>query len=157
VPIGFAANWGEVRIYSLDLFQSPKLSTVSSSDELVPTPWQRLDENRISRVVTKCVPDVENVALQHLRLNIGIRPDRVEKFILRHQPARMIHETSKKAIAVQHVISFLNPRRSPEVTHLYSDRLTHPEGPSRCPQNDGKQALSSPPEAGCVIPVNKPG
>jgi hypothetical protein len=31
-----------------------------------------------------------------------------------------------------------SPRRSPEVTHLCSDRLTHLEVPGRCPQNDGR-------------------
>ena len=42
------------------------------------------------------------------------------------------------------------PRRSPEVTHLCSDRLTGLEGPSRCRKMMGDKALSSPLEAGCL-------
>jgi hypothetical protein len=69
------------------------------SDKLVPTPGQSLNENRMLRVVTESVPNVQDVTFQNLGLNIGIGPDGIKEFVLRHQAARVIHEISKNGVS----------------------------------------------------------
>jgi hypothetical protein len=52
----------------------------------------------VLRVVTESVPNVQDVTFQNLGLNIGIGPDGIKEFILRHQPAGVIHEISKNGV-----------------------------------------------------------
>src|SRR5262249_17393994 len=65
------------------------------SDELVPSPGQGLDEKRVLRTVSQSTPDLENVALEDLRLNDGIGPQRFEQLSLRYQASGMLDEIAQ--------------------------------------------------------------
>jgi hypothetical protein len=50
------------------------------------------------RVVTESVPNVEDVAFQNLGLDIGIGPDGIKEFVLRHQSPCVVHEVSQNGV-----------------------------------------------------------
>src|SRR5229473_6565086 len=60
--------------------------------EPVPSPGQRLDENGLPCVVPQHRPNGGDVALQHLRLNVRLRPDRLEELSVRHQSPGVLDE-----------------------------------------------------------------
>jgi hypothetical protein len=70
----------------------------NTSDKLVPPARERLDECRMPRVVTESVSNVKDVALQNLGLNVRVGPDCIEKFVLRHQAARVFHKVSQNGV-----------------------------------------------------------
>ena len=61
-------------------------------DEPVPSAGQRLDENGFPRVVPQHRSNGGDVALQHLRLNICLRPQRLEELIVGHQSPGVLDE-----------------------------------------------------------------
>src|SRR6266850_3790119 len=61
-------------------------------DEPVPSPGQRLDEQGFPRVVPQHRSNGGDVALQHLRLNVRLRPQRLEELIVRHQAPGVLDE-----------------------------------------------------------------
>src|SRR6266581_282154 len=61
-------------------------------DEPVPSPGLRLDEDGLPRVVPQHRPNGGDVALQHLRLNIGLWPQRLEELIVGHQSPGVLDE-----------------------------------------------------------------
>ena len=71
------------------------------SDKVIPSSRQRFNESGILRVVTKSAPNIEDVALEHVRLNMSLGPHRIQEFVLRHQPARMVHEISQNGVRLR--------------------------------------------------------
>src|SRR5229473_136233 len=61
-------------------------------DESIPSAGPRLDEDGLPRVVPQHRPNGGDVALQHLRLNICLRPQRLEELIVGHQPPGVLGE-----------------------------------------------------------------
>ena len=59
-------------------------------DKLVPAPGQGLNKPRLLRTVPEGASDVEDVALQHLRLDVRLAPHGLEQLIVRHQPSRVL-------------------------------------------------------------------
>src|SRR3989449_7586208 len=56
-------------------------------DEPVPSPGHRLDEDGLPGVVSEHRSNGSDVALQHLRLNVSLRPQCFEQLFVRHQSA----------------------------------------------------------------------
>src|ERR1700722_637459 len=65
------------------------------SNELVSPLRECFDEPRIFGTVAERAPNIEDVGLQHLRLDESIRPQSVEKFILGNQPAGVLYQITQ--------------------------------------------------------------
>jgi hypothetical protein len=79
---------------SCGIVRRPRGVYRDGSDKLVSAPWQSLNKTGIPRVVAQRSPNIEDVALQNVGLNMRIGPDGIEYFLLRHQPARVFYQIS---------------------------------------------------------------
>src|SRR5262249_20558453 len=61
-------------------------------DESVPTPDEGLDEDGFLPVISENPSNLRDMALQDLRLDVGLGPHRVEEVRLRDQPLRMFDQ-----------------------------------------------------------------
>ena len=61
-------------------------------DEAVPSPGQRLDEHGLPGVVPQNPSNGGDVALQNLRLNVSLRPERLEELSVGHQSPGVLDE-----------------------------------------------------------------
>jgi hypothetical protein len=61
-------------------------------DKLVPAAGQGLNEARLLRTVPERASDVEDVTLQHLRLDVCLGPHGLDQLIVRHQPSGVLDQ-----------------------------------------------------------------
>jgi hypothetical protein len=71
------------------------------SDKLIPAPRQSLNKNRIFGAIAEYSPNVEDVPLENVRLNMSFGPNAVKKFVLRNQASRMVHEISQNGVRLR--------------------------------------------------------
>jgi len=62
---------------------------------------QRLDEDGLPRVVAQNRSDRGDVALQHLWLNVRLRPERVEELLVSHESPGVLDEIAHTAKALR--------------------------------------------------------
>jgi hypothetical protein len=71
------------------------------SDKLIPAPRKSLNKHRTLWVIAEYSPNVEDVALENVRLNMSVGPNAVKKFVLRNQASRMVHEVSQNGVRLR--------------------------------------------------------
>jgi hypothetical protein len=52
-------------------------------------------------VIAEYSANVEDVALENVRLNMSVGPNAVQEFVLRYQASRMVHEVSQNGIRLR--------------------------------------------------------
>ena len=91
-----------------------------------------MNEARLPRIVSQNLAQLQHIRPQHLRLHIGLRPHRVQQFIVADQPPRMLHKVTQhrkllgrqcnlRAFVPQALIRCVQPERT-EMLHTAAPR-----------------------------------
>ncbi len=92
-------------------------------DETVSAARHGLDEARIPGIVSERLAHFQHVVLQNLGIDIRLGPQGAENLVLRHQPARVLHQVSKHVECLGGQRSALVLSRIPAAPQTQIDRV----------------------------------
>src|ERR1700723_1642755 len=88
----FPVSTNQFVIWRVGDLSRSRSRVVDLGNEAIATPGQCFDESRALGIIPERAPDIADVALEHLGLDVGFGPQGLQHLLLGHQPAGMLHQ-----------------------------------------------------------------